>query len=433
MAENALIASLRLIEFNHNFKCPPRFAKCTSLSCGGKCVPRGSPRFPEWCVEVKCTKCRKSWNVCKLCAPSGIQMSRLTTAKGTVAHNMLHCVIESGVFEKGTLKRKADANLEKDEAASTKIVKVDKVDLTELTELLNNPVQSMYLKHEQSREGKKYLTSLQMTKNGSPTSISELDANINILIASLVLRVSKGERDLIAKIMAGVVKKINCDQKNIIGNYIPIPVLSTENEFRRYFDGKFAILNNVPIPRINTLTNGDAYVLPSDFLRLYFSMGLVMPSMVKRVDDIKYSDGGVSEVWQSKKAKDCLKKLKVQDDSCYKILLCEWSDGFDPNNNKSNRGSIHVTTFSMFSENERNDKNLSFVATICSDKSDKKEMRRHIYDDLKKLAKPTIMFDGTKYIKVCFTTSSLLIRNTFLIYFSLFAIIFICIYQIRYK
>ena len=88
----------------------------------------------------------------------------------------------------------------------------------------------------------------------------------------------------------------------------------------------------------------------------------------------------------------------------------------------------------MFSENERNDKNLSFVATICSDKSDKKEMRRHIYDDLKKLAKPTIMFDGTKYIKVCFTTSSLLIRNnTFLIYFSLFAIIFICIYQIRYK
>ena len=249
MAENALIASLRLIEFNHNFKCPPRFAKCTSLSCGGKCVPIGSPRFPEWCVEVKCTKCRKSWNVCKLCAPSGIQMSRLTTAKGTVAHNMLHCVIESGVFEKGTLKRKADANLEKDEAASPKIVKVDKVDLTELTELLNNPVQSMYLKHEQSREGKKYLTSLQMTKNGSPTSISELDANINILIASLVLRVSKGERDLIAKIMAGVVKKINRDQKNIIGNYIPIPVPSTENEFRQYFDGKFAILNNVPIPR----------------------------------------------------------------------------------------------------------------------------------------------------------------------------------------
>ena len=162
-------------------------------------------------------------------------------------------------------------------------------------------------------------------------------------------------------------------------------------------------------------------------------MGLVMPSMVKTVDDIKYSDGGVSEAWQSTKAKDCLNNLKIQDDSCYKILLCEWSDGFDPNNNKSNRGSIHVTTFSMFSENERNDKNLSFVATICSDKSDKKEMRRHIYDDLKKLTEPTIMFDGTKFIKVCFIMSTLLIRNTFLIYFSLFAIILICIYQIRYK
>ena len=262
-----------------------------------------------------------------------------------------------------------------------KIVKVDKVDLTELTELLNNPVQSMYLKHEQSREGKKYLTSLQMTKNGSPTSNSKLDANINILITSLVLRVSKGERDLIAKIMIGVVKKNYRDQKNIIGNYIPIPVPSTENEFRRYFDGKFAILNNVPIPRINTLPNGDAYVLPSNFLQLYFSIGLVMPSMVKTVDDIKYSDGGVSEAWQSRKAKDCLNNLKVQDDSCYKILLCEWSDGFDPNNNKSNRGSIHVTTFSILSENNRNDKNLSFVATICSEKSDKKEIHRPVYDD----------------------------------------------------
>ena len=206
----------------------------------------------------------------------------------------------------------------------------------------------MIIKHEQSQEGKKYLTSLQMTKNGSPTSITELDARINILFASLVLRVSKGDIDLIAKLMAGVVRKIIHDQNNKIGDYLPIPVPSSVNEFRQYSDGKFAILNNVPIPRINTLPNGDAYVLPSDFLQLYFSMGLVIPSMVKTVDNIKYSDGGISEALQSRKAKDCLNNLKVQDDSCYKILLCEWSDRFDPNNNKSNCGSIHVTTFSIF-------------------------------------------------------------------------------------
>ena len=56
--------------------------------------------------------------------------------------------------------------------------------------------------------------------------------------------------------------------------------------------------------------------------------------------------------------------------------------------------------FSMFSESNRNNKNLSFVSTICSDKSNKNEIHRHVYKNLKELRKPTIMFDSTKFIKV---------------------------------
>ena len=55
----------------------------------------------------------------------------------------------------------------------------------------------------------------------------------------------------------------------------------------------------------------------------------------------------------------------------------------------------------MFSDINRNDKSLSFVSTICSDKSNKNEIRRHIYNDLKKLTEPTLIFNGTKFIKVC--------------------------------
>ena len=101
-----------------------------------------------------------------------------------------------------------------------------------------------------------------------------------------------------------------------------------------------------------------------------------------------------------KKAKECLKKLTTHDSASYIILLCEWSDGFDPNNNKSIRGSIQFTTFSMFSESNRNDKSLSFVSTICSDKSNKNEIRRHVYDDLKKFRETTLVFNGTEFIKV---------------------------------
>ena len=147
---------------------------------------------------------------------------------------------------------------------------------------------------------------MQMTENKteSLSTITELDADINILIASLVLRVSKGERILISKIMSKVIEKIICDQSTIKKDYTAIPIPSSENEFRRYFDGKRGILNNVPIPKINVLENGDAYVLPSDFIRLYFSMGLVMPSMVRTLDDIKNNDAGIYVVWQTKKQKN---------------------------------------------------------------------------------------------------------------------------------
>ena len=155
MPKDTLKTTLDIIENQHKFICPPRFAKCTSFRCGGKCLPRLSPRFPKWCIEVKCTKCRKSWNVCKFCAPSGMQTSRLTTTKGIVEHNTLHCRIENVVCpienivcEKGTLKRKADAIMEEEDTASSKIVKLDVAELTELSELLNNPVQSMFIKHE---------------------------------------------------------------------------------------------------------------------------------------------------------------------------------------------------------------------------------------------------------------------------------------------
>ena len=93
--------------------------------------------------------------------------------------------------------------------------------------------------------------------------------------------------------------------------------------------------------------------------------------------------------------------MEIQDDNTYKILLCEWSDGFDPNGmNKNNRRSSHVTSFSIFGKDSRNDPHLSFPATATNDKSNKIELRKKIYDDLKKLREPTRFFNGKQFIFV---------------------------------
>ena len=86
----------------HGIKCPSRFAMCSYLSCDRSCIPRLGPRFPKWCVEMKCRICLKSWNVCKICAPRGIQKSRLTSKQALIEHNKLH--MKNNIV----LKRKAD-------------------------------------------------------------------------------------------------------------------------------------------------------------------------------------------------------------------------------------------------------------------------------------------------------------------------------------
>ena len=103
----------------------------------------------------------------------------------------------------------------------------------------------------------------------------------------------------------------------------------------------------------------------------------------------------------NKKAKKALSSLETKNDSTHKILLADWSDGFDPNGtSKNNRGSVHAITCSLFSEGNRNDRDLSFLVGVSNDKSDHLEVQRAINDDLKALREPTEIFDGTHMIKI---------------------------------
>lgn len=130
--------------------------------------------------------------------------------------------------------------------------------------------------------------------------------------------------------MSKVAHKCFCDQLKFYKDYSLIPVPLYENEFRQYFDGRHAIYNNVLIPKINILENRDMYVLLFDFLQMCSFILLVMPSIVKALDGIKsFHDGGISDLWQTKKSQKHLSKLNIQDKLCYKILLCKENDRFD--------------------------------------------------------------------------------------------------------
>ena len=58
-------------------------------------------------------------------------------------------------------------------------------------------------------------------------------------------------------------------------------------------EGRYSIFNNVPSTLINVLENGDSYVLPSDFLRLYFALGILKPHLITCEGDIPGTGDGV--------------------------------------------------------------------------------------------------------------------------------------------
>ena len=241
---------------------------------------------------------------------------------------------------------------------------------------------------------------MQLSNGVDASTVTNLDVDISMLTSSLLLRISKGESTILARLMMRLVEKLHRDMTTSLSGVAKVPIPSSKNELRRFMDGKVAVLNNVPIPLVRETING-CYVLPSDFLRLYFCFGVLEPHMIKCVDDIEYSTNEISTIWQSKKARECLQNLEINDDSTYKILLSEWSDGFDPNStSKNNRGSIHITSFSLLGHQNRNDHNLSFPSTISNDNSNHIDIRRIVYDDLKNLRKPTEFWIGKEFIKV---------------------------------
>ena len=139
----------------------------------------------------------------------------------------------------------------------------------------------------------------------------------------------------------------------------------------------------------------------SDGLEGMETRGWAEPYMVKSLDDIENNEKVVSNVWQTKRARELLKVMQDNNPNSYKLLLSEWSDGFDPNDmNKGNRGSVHIMSFSIFGKNGNNDPQLSFPASVCNDKSTKVEVRRKIYEDIEKLKEPTTFFIGEKMVTI---------------------------------
>ena len=312
-----------IIQRIHGFQCPPNLRVCTKIGCLGTATPTRCARYPSWCVGFRCTGCAKSWNVCKVCSPVGKQLNRMTKNVDKNTHNKLHMKnenkrhINEEVHATRSKKKKknenhietsnpieegccADSDDDHDETVTVAAegdyddetvtvaaeddyddemvtVGAEEDDKKENNDVLISALKKMFpdentasfFQHGTKNCGKSYIASCQLTKTDNPSVVSELDTELHLLLASLLLRITKGERYLLSQIMSRVVQKIVKDVTENSGlnegdetarktvKHLQIPLPSSENEFRQYLDGTTAIINKIPTPTIRVTADGD--------------------------------------------------------------------------------------------------------------------------------------------------------------------------------
>ena len=170
----------------------------------------------------------------------------------------------------------------------------------------------------------------------------------------LVSKLTRGERSLLAKVMQQTVTiATNRLQSSISsscdGTFKDTAIATTAEQIRcTYVDGKFAMLKNLPHPKV-TIVDGHGYVSLRDCVSDILAHGLELdvirthseiPLLVKKLSECKvsqaiYDQGVMSNI--------------VGDDPLVVLYFNEWSDDFDPSSSstRNNRGSVWMKSVTI--------------------------------------------------------------------------------------
>ena len=257
---------LQQIRERYDFQCKSANLLCYSCS-GNGAVPMCflHNRYPKWCISLACSEhqCGRKWHACYKCNNS-VKMYRLCELEKHEAENHVHSqpILTDVLFS----------------------VHGDNDIVTELQGYFSDHEGwANFFLHHRGGNALRYLVANQFLDAAEPSCISTSDAELHVLIASLCYILTKGQKAQFAKILRRIVEKTNSDSvgDDYTGFHCQIP--QSRLELTRYVEGTKAIMTNVPVPRIYSASNGDAYVRLPDVLKLYLSFGL-RPSTVRLVN-----------------------------------------------------------------------------------------------------------------------------------------------------
>ena len=291
-----------------------------------KCNTPASHHSPDnkypWAMKLLCSSCNVTWWVCKECMYQRIHIT--TNIQASRHHRTKHKVSITSSQPPTNPPTAPVASIPPNLEEVLKASSGRKANHT-------------YFLASANGIGQQQIISKAIGQNIS-TNFYVQDLDMMLSLTHFMLSLSRTQREEFASVLnattASTVRRIT--QTSSLPISIPVP--TTKQQLRSIFsEGKKAIIPNLPHPQVRVVAD-HAYTLPSECLADYLGHASP-PKKQSSIHSLKQTLG------QSPLAKTILQSNAQKD--CNTFFFSIWSDDFEPNYSKTNRGSVWIMTLTI--------------------------------------------------------------------------------------
>ena len=358
----------------------------------------------SWLLQLECTEligsqiCREKWFVCKLCP---VQQAHMRERAQLSRH----------------IKKHESKNIQAPNTTSQAPKELDTIPDTMITSYFSRDASSVFF--EKAKNAAKnemavfFLVAQAVLQDTDAASrLEEDDVHTFMSVAYFVSTLSRPQRESFALVTDNICntherqQRVSSKMSKIPNHDAPppskhpknpavmIPIPRTKQDLRRTIVvGKNCLFANLPHPKVYE-AGSHAYLLPSECVADLMAHGIIDRSSAS--DKLHSVDSlACSPVAQAITQANISSNIKT-------IIVSRWSDDFEPNGAKDNRGSIWISTLTIQTVTS-GAPGLSHVYPIAvgHKNDDHEEIERLILNDLKKLnwtlndlSLPVTMYNG---------------------------------------
>lgn len=239
-----------------------------------------------------------------------------------------------------------------------------------------------YFQAVQENEGNMYLISNAVFKRNVKNLHTD-DVKMMTSIGHFLSTLTRNQREDFAQVLQATTQatfrqaKETFASNTLPNNTVSIPVPTTKEQLRKFFvEGKSSVFQCLPHPKVFELSD-HAFVLPSECIADIMAHGFLDCTPPPKIDQVET----MAKSTVAKKIICTNEKRGLKS-----IFLSIWSDGFEPNYSKTNRGSVWILTLAIITEYSGNP-DIAHVYPIAIGPSSNShvDVCRKIFDDINSL------------------------------------------------